>query len=84
MPRRGMCQRSNSTCHCEEAAAAADEAIPKLGFGDCFAPLAMTEEVSEQEAVFADEAIPKLGFADCFAEFTLSAVNVLAMTDQAL
>jgi hypothetical protein len=29
-------------CHCEEAAAAADEAIPKLGFGDRFAEFTLS------------------------------------------
>jgi hypothetical protein len=42
MPRRGMCRRRNSTCHCEEAAAVADEAIPKLAPGNCFAEFTLS------------------------------------------
>jgi len=39
--RRGA-EGAEVSCHCEEAAGAADEAIPNPRLGDCFAPLAMT------------------------------------------
>gem|GEM_PF-4389125 len=48
MPPRGMCKHRNCDCHCEEAAAAADEAISTSDIGDCFAAARNDKQVSQQ------------------------------------